>query len=307
MRRFKPAPCPSKSSLAEPLETTRAAVEEWKKKCADVEEGKRPPSLEFKDTWGKHANLLASAQQDLCAYCERILYRCVTVDHYRPKASVSRRDATKPRTFDRLGRLEAVANATIPVHDLGYWWLAHEWSNWLVACDDCNLLKSTHFPVSTHTAELTEGCEASEAPLILDPRSCEPSEHFAFSEFGLATGLTDSGRETLLTLLLNEREDVLYRRKQVTTLAFQHCRTVKDKLEGIREHSEEDLSIASHWLLLRLDEPDDSTSDRAAYFRGDTQFFGVVRVIAHQFKITREHLEVILEAIEEHESGRAWA
>jgi 5-methylcytosine-specific restriction endonuclease McrA len=120
-----------------------------------------------------------------CAYCESN-FGAVTpddVEHFRPKSTI-----------------------TTDSGDLypGYFWLASEWTNLLVACRDCNT--GRYFEVPGEPAEVRLGKVAQfplsneahryrgpgpgiggELPvqLLLDPCTDEPSEHLTWDEAGL--------------------------------------------------------------------------------------------------------------------------
>jgi len=120
-----------------------------------------------------------------CAYCESN-FGAVTpddVEHFRPKSAI---------TTD--------SGDVYP----GYYWLASEWSNLLVACRDCNagryfevpgqpaevrLGKLTQFPLSdeAHRYRGPGPGIGGELPaqLLLDPCTDEPSVHLTWDEDGL--------------------------------------------------------------------------------------------------------------------------
>jgi hypothetical protein len=137
---------------------------------------------------------LAAIQNFKCCYCEtRFLHSSFgDIDHFRPKAAV-RQSRTDPES--------------IP----GYYWLAYDVANLLFTCEVCNRsYKRTLFPladpnrrVRDHTSDL-----ASETPLIINPRSVDPTAHIGFrgeypyplngSAFGEATiSCLGLDRETL--------------------------------------------------------------------------------------------------------------
>jgi hypothetical protein len=120
-----------------------------------------------------------------CAYCESN-FGGVTpddVEHFRPKT--------------------AITTDSGPVYP-GYYWLASEWTNLLLACRDCNtgryfevpgqpakvrLGKLTQFPLADEALRYRGpgpgiGGELP-AQLILDPCTDEPSQHLTWNEDGL--------------------------------------------------------------------------------------------------------------------------
>lgn len=109
---------------------------------------------------------LMTAQHDKCAYCES---RVTTtsfgdVEHFRPKGGVRQAEGS-------------------PLEQPGYYWLAYEWSNLLVACEKCNrALKKCIFPLSNpaRRARSPEEPLAEEDALLIDPSSCDPELHITF-------------------------------------------------------------------------------------------------------------------------------
>ena len=136
-----------------------------------------------------------------CAYCEVRIVRAATLDveMYRPKASVAER----------------------PEHP-GYWWLASDWDNLLVACMDCNRSrihageragKANRFPlVDESERAFHPGEEERERPLLLDPCRDDPETHLVFDEDGLVVSSSARGQATISVVGLN-REGLVQARK----------------------------------------------------------------------------------------------
>jgi hypothetical protein len=135
-----------------------------------------------------------------CAYCEVSLaadrYHG-DVEHYRPKAA-----ATDRNWHIRNGKpIRGSTNRCKP----GYYWLAYEWSNLLLACCECNQKKSNFFPIvgGRTSRTLTEGCEKTETPLLLNPYNDKhPEKHLEFDKLGAVTAAgsgvdQERGRETI--------------------------------------------------------------------------------------------------------------
>lgn len=88
-----------------------------------------------------HEDTFKSAKTDLerifdhkCAYCEgkgdaNFHYE---VEHYRPKSFTRKKEDNHHKDYK------------------GYYWLAHEWSNFLLACRRCNGKKSERFPLENN-------------------------------------------------------------------------------------------------------------------------------------------------------------
>lgn len=122
-----------------------------------------------------------------CAFCESHLSASRgEVDHYRPKSQA-------------LG----ASGDESPDH---YWWLAYEWSNLYLVCEECNRLKGNRFPVGAQRVvpETYEFDELDrEEPLLLDPCRDEVEQHLGYTPAGMMLGLTDRGRATIDILGLN--------------------------------------------------------------------------------------------------------
>ncbi len=141
-----------------------------------------------------------------CAYCEvRIIAATpLDVEMYRPKASVAER----------------------PEHP-GYWWLASDWDNLLVACIDCNRSrvhagersgKANRFPLVDETQRaFNPGEETREQPLLLDPCRDDPESHLVFDESGMVVSATARGQATISVLGLN-RSGLVEARKHAALL-----------------------------------------------------------------------------------------
>jgi hypothetical protein len=140
--------------------------------------------------------------QEKCAYCEGKYGAGHPwhVEHYRPKSEVTE-------------------NRQLIDHP-GYFWLAYEWHNLLLACAHCNSWeeatentegkshpsKSNEFRVRGNRIagpgpdpknwldELKQ-----EQPLLINPydEEIDPEDHFAFQETGHIFGTTNEGRETV--------------------------------------------------------------------------------------------------------------
>lgn len=125
------------------------------------------------DTVTSAVNLLFDYK---CAYCETYYgsLHPVDVEHYRPKGAVI-----------------LAAKLTKP----GYYWLAATWNNLLPSCIDCNRErhhrhkdrtisksgKGNHFPLADESRRARmPHREVDESPLLLDPCSCNPSQHLEF-------------------------------------------------------------------------------------------------------------------------------
>lgn len=145
-----------------------------------------------------------------CAYCESRLFTKENtpgiLDHYRPRGAV---------TVNRKR-----------IKHTGYFWLAYEWDNLLLVCQDCNSGhgefigderishpgKSMEFPVAgervmSPTEDQTAWTEdlKNESPLIINPYYDEPNDHILFDDMGVpyAKEGSERGKETIKTCHLD--------------------------------------------------------------------------------------------------------
>jgi hypothetical protein len=80
---------------------------------------------------------LVAAQHKKCCFCESIVGTDGDVEHFRPKA------ACRQTSGDALTRP-------------GYYWLAYDWSNLLLACGPCNQRhKGNLFPLADPSRRVT--------------------------------------------------------------------------------------------------------------------------------------------------------
>lgn len=148
---------------------------------------------------------LESLYHRKCAYCEGQIndgFR-LQVEHYRPK--------------DKLKD---------DAQHSGYYWLAYEWSNLLLACQRCNVKKSNHFPLDSIGARVAHphadkqqwrvdsASLRAEHPLLLNPELDERFEdHFDFRPDGTLAPLTPRAKTTADLCDLNRENLVLARYK----------------------------------------------------------------------------------------------
>jgi uncharacterized protein (TIGR02646 family) len=122
-----------------------------------------------------------------CAYCESSLLRQRgDLDHFRPKQAA--------------GQL----NRRTSVHH--YAWLAYEWRNLYLACQECNRNKRNLFPVEGKRAPLGMPIEQMyqiEQGTIVDPCVDLPNEHFAFDVNGDCLPLSARGEISIRVFGLN--------------------------------------------------------------------------------------------------------
>jgi 5-methylcytosine-specific restriction endonuclease McrA len=128
-----------------------------------------------------------------CAFCETKTSAgaVLQVDHYRPKLLLS---------GDKM--------------HLGYYWLAHEWSNLILICAICNRFKSNLFPIALNgvrvykpiidnkgkcvfaSNHIKSGHFIEEIPLLLNPEIDDVESQFIIKSNGEWNPLTERGRAT---------------------------------------------------------------------------------------------------------------
>lgn len=147
---------------------------------------------------------LRTDQFNKCAYCEcRLNGDFGDVEHYRPKKEY---------------RISTEHKSISP----GYYWLAYDWSNLLLACSICNRThKKTLFPLADETKrDIPHKNISNETPLIINPANEEPRNHIEFNCHiarprtlnGVASA---KGATTIEVLKLNQRPLLLANRERV--------------------------------------------------------------------------------------------
>jgi hypothetical protein len=147
-----------------------------------------------------------------CSYCEIRLEGAQfgDVEHYRPKSGV--RDTDNKRVLDPAGKPHT-----------GYFWLAYEWLNLLIACAACNKVKISRnrmkhgkgerFPLEGGQRSFTPDDAVVEQPTLLNPWSDDPAEHLKFDGSGTIYWRTERGHRNVDLLGLN-RDGLLEARKE---------------------------------------------------------------------------------------------
>lgn len=161
----------------------------------------------FKPLWrNKVKEYLYESQYGKCCYCEQKKGEGETdVEHFRPKAQVKENN-----------------------NHLGYWWLAYEWDNLLIACKICNSNsnKGTQFPLKDENkrAFTEQDNIKEEEPVLINPLTENPEdfikydipEDFKSSQLMIkAVGKNARGDMTVNELTgINDKEALLARRHQ---------------------------------------------------------------------------------------------
>lgn len=137
---------------------------------------------------------LIKAQYGKCAFCESNITPIDygDVEHFRPKGGVSQNDKCK---------------ITKP----GYYWLAYDWNNLLLACSICNRrYKKNLFPLINPECRAINHTQSkklkSEKPFFVNPTSENPKFFIKFKE-ATAKGIDKKhrGKKTIEALNLNRK------------------------------------------------------------------------------------------------------
>jgi 5-methylcytosine-specific restriction endonuclease McrA len=146
-----------------------------------------------------------------CMYCEQPLGPRWQIDNFRPERNAM--DLDGEISLDH------------------YWWLALEWENLYLCCQECNAIKRNLFPVAGQRAPLETIGErlTDENRLLLDPCRDDPEQHLTITPNGIMYGRTHQGEVTIQVLGLNRDSLVQSRRKafhEATSLWRQYVRLI---------------------------------------------------------------------------------
>ena len=210
-------------------EPTNTEWQKWREKCdtardklvSDVENGKKPKITDlYKDS--RMQKIYKSRQEPFygkCAYCEcDVLINQGGIEHWRPKGRVT-------SASNKLVKIKT-KNGTVCTHP-GYYWLAYEWQNLLLACGTCNgslrvevsgqsqlVGKGTRFPVKGFRAKKM-GEESRERPLLINPVIEDPADHMKVDrDTGVMIEKTPRGKTCIDIFGLNIREALLVERSR---------------------------------------------------------------------------------------------
>jgi hypothetical protein len=182
----------------------KARCKAKKKKVIEEYKGGKLPTVT--DLYKDRKDDILDMFNGKCAFCEKKITSTQRgdVEHYRPKSTVQEEDWTPARLT--RGRRSGDPHP-------GYWWLAYDSANLLLACILCNQVtagrefgKGNRFPVEKFRAE-RPGEEKKEAPQLIDPCRDDPTDYIAFDGTGICFSINNNsrGRTTINMLGLNER------------------------------------------------------------------------------------------------------
>lgn len=187
--------------------------------------------------------VLRAAQHDKCCFCESKITHVAfgDVEHFRPKAAVRQSD-------DELERKP------------GYYWLAYEWSNLYLACEQCNRRhKRSLFPLEDDAARVRSHRDAQrvrgERPMFIDPGREDPTEHIEFRRaYAGSVARSRRGELAIQNLGLN-RGPLRERRQERRELLLVMLRCIRIWLDKESPPtSRADAECAAGWVLQALDD-----------------------------------------------------
>jgi len=146
-------------------------------------------SSEFTGHWSKLKSIFVQIVSRSCPVCSKDIQRYDDVDHYRPKSKEL------------------------------YWWLAYEFSNYILLCSDCNrAYKRTKFPLFDNTRAILDGTITliEEKHLILNPLNERFSDYFNLGLFQYE-GNSNSNNMRIKIIPNSAFKNDSYERKQCLT------------------------------------------------------------------------------------------
>lgn len=152
-----------------------------------------------------------------CAYCESMVPHISYphVEHWRPKAKVKGN----------------------PNHK-GYYWLASDWDNLLLACSICNgtANKGNNFPILTGSNYAYRSTDklVNEQPLLINPCLENPTSHLKYRKSGAIQGITVKGKNSVKVYGLN-RQDLIIERKKIAKTTLEYMEDVEENISEYRE------------------------------------------------------------------------
>ena len=186
---------------------------------ADYNAGAKFPAKSYYRST-KVKNRLVEIHHCKCCYCEKKFPSGILqVEHIRPKGGVRQ---TLDQTTDEWP---------------GYYWLAYEWTNLLLACQICNgtTNKWTFFPLANPTKRARSHHDdvTKERALFIDPSKQNPRRHIRF-ENELPKGRTPTGRMTIKGIGLDSPQLMGNRRDKIADVKVR-----LDYIEAAAQHPDD--------------------------------------------------------------------
>ena len=178
--------------------------------------------------WHQFLEPLEQLFHHKCAYCESsVRPGSSAVEHYRPRQGVR-------SSRDSRGHLY-------------YAWLAYEWDNLLLVCQECNTRYGTRQPgdflaggeLAPFLASVAE-CRQVEVPKLIDPCFDDPAEHLLCVRDGSLVPVTSRARYVVDALGLNSRPELTEARVSAWR---QTDLQISDAIEDFTNSSEQDVRI----------------------------------------------------------------
>ncbi len=197
---------------------TRANARKVRRDSADYGSGKR--KLVFDRTIYGHPEVkerLIAMQHGKCAFCEAQVTHISDgdVEHFRPKGRV-RQSRTGKRFYP------------------GYWWLAYDWSNLILACIKCNQRnKGDLFPLGDAEQRARVPGSHFEQPLFIDPAELvtDPEQLIGWHRWmPIAAKGNRAAKTTIKELSLKRKPLVEHRRAKYRTL-----QKLWNAMEGLKQ------------------------------------------------------------------------
>jgi hypothetical protein len=227
--------------LAQKAKTAkRAKRKSTAKKSPSRKPAKAAKKVEsFPATWSMFKAELSRVQYRKCAFCEgwAIGQDFGDVEHFAPKAEIEvLSDDETTWGVERDNLANVIGRKPNSISATGYWWLAYEWDNYILACAICNQQwKRAIFPIKEARAAPPAQKDAETHYLLHPYRGEAPKDHLEYGLLGevkpktLAGGPSIYGRETIRTLGL-DRPSL---REQRRALASK----IHKKIDGLAEAS----------------------------------------------------------------------
>ncbi|HII91194.1 MAG TPA: hypothetical protein HA262_03245 [Methanosarcina sp.] len=161
---------------------------------------------------------LLEDQHNKCCFCEsRFLHVSAgDVEHFRPKG----------------GYKQSVSDS---LQKPGYYWLAYEWDNLLIACENCNRIeKKNLFPLLNPENRATKENKDidAERPIFINPWKEDP-ENFIEFHCEIPIGIDSEGRGTQTIELLN-----LDKNKVLSEIRAEKLYIISTIIEKIEKYGE---------------------------------------------------------------------
>ena len=223
---------PKEFSVKIAIKSARRAV------AASTRKGRKP---DFPEHWKDFKGAFSVAQHGKCGYCDHEVAstQAGDVEHFAPKGEIWAL-GDEPETWGREttdGLSNVRGREKTVLFEVGYWWLAYEWRNYLFACTVCNSRwKLSYFPVKPKRRRAPGPLRREKVLLLNCFDDREPWTHLRFSRLGQVEQRSERGFETIRTCGL-DRETLRAARQPFVEDAYDECQLLlqrPDDLEALR-------------------------------------------------------------------------